>query len=75
MKNHVIKFKESKMIHHAIGRNGLMKCQGLSINVYDDSDMITILPINSKGNVGNCLIDIPRKDLKKLLKLFSLMAI
>lgn len=49
-----------------IGRNGSGKCRGLSINQY--SDFVTMSPLNSKGNVGNCLIDIPTEAIPELVQ-------
>ena len=52
-----------------IGRNGIGKCYGLSIEPYGTSpqSMITIQPINSKGDISSgCSIDIPTEHLSEV---------
>lgn len=51
-----------------IGRNGTGKCIGLDITerikAKGDGVGVTIAPINSKGKVANCNIDIPIQDIE-----------
>jgi hypothetical protein len=53
-----------------MGRNGYFKCKGLMINHLhnEQSEYITIIPITSKGFTGNCMVDIPKEDIKELIK-------
>ena len=54
-----------------VGRNGTGKCIGLHVanrlNVRGDVSAVTISPINSKGLVANCSIDIPFDDIESLV--------
>ena len=42
-----------------VGRNGTGKCAGLEILHLDYVGRIQLSPLNSKGNIANCSIDIP----------------
>lgn len=49
-----------------IGRNGHGKQIGLEVLPIGETtpdQIITLSPINSKGNVANCSLDIPRADI------------
>ena len=50
----------------AMGRNGIMYCRGLYVS--QTNYVVTIRPINSKGHIGNCYIDIPLKNLQLVIE-------
>ena len=64
-----MKWKPQQPETYAIGRNGYIKARGLRINAYETH--IAIFPINSKGEVTNCLIDIPRSSLSELISILE----
>jgi len=45
------------------GRNGTGICRGLYIATGIDDDSVTLAPINSKGDIARCRIDVPKTDL------------
>ena len=46
---------------YAIGRNGISGAIGISFS--DEGNVIQIQPLNTKGNVTNCVIRIPKTDI------------
>lgn len=70
-----IKFKKRCL---AFGKNGHSYCEGLHIGQYtrvSESNevihMTYIQPINSKGNLTKCYIEIPCEDLEKVIKILQ----
>jgi hypothetical protein len=49
----------------AIGRNGTSQAHG--IEICNDGSQINLYPINSKGQVSNCLIPIPKEHLQEVI--------
>jgi len=57
----------------AEGRNGLLKCFGVELlQSYDNRILIT--PINSKGNVSRCTIQIPESAIPEICNALNLLA-
>jgi hypothetical protein len=52
-----------------IGRNGVGFCCGLTC--YEIGDKVVISPINSKGYSANCTIDIPKDQIKNVIKMLK----
>lgn len=42
-----------------LGRNGICYCDGISVLPYSFKACKSIVPMTSKGNLGQCSIDIP----------------
>lgn len=63
-----INFTKPDITTTYVGRNGTGKCIGIDITnrIKAKGDLVgvTISPINSKGNVANCNIDIPFEDIE-----------
>lgn len=57
--------KPSKNITY-VGRNGTGVCTGIYIEDFSSTELnrVIIQPINSKGNIANCSIDIPIEDIE-----------
>lgn len=55
------------------GRNRYCTAIGLELNNYPDVKWIGIQPINSKGHIGNCEIQIPYEDIPELIKILQAM--
>lgn len=51
-----------------MGRNGIGRCVGLSVYVHQDSGVVELRPINSRGNDGKCFIEIPLDAVPQLVK-------
>ena len=51
---------------YAKGRNGRMKCVG--IDLFDNLGVLEISPINSRGIIGNCFIQLPMDKLDELIQ-------
>ena len=68
MKHLQVDFKNSdnKKTTWAMGRNGMMQCHGVSVNIYEDDGQLVVMPINSKGVEGNCFIDMPIDVFKQI---------
>lgn len=51
------------------GRNGMFKCNGLSILPmhFADKDTVWLEPLTSRNVIGHCHIEIPRADIPKLI--------
>lgn len=49
----------------AIGRNGTIKCKGLSL--YGGGSHISIYPITSRGGDGNCMVQVPMASIRVLI--------
>ena len=47
------------------GRNGYMKCSGISLTRQDNS--ILLAPRTSRGFIGRCDVEIPLEDLPALI--------
>ena len=54
----------------SLGRSGTIITTGLDLhkNLWNDGQTVTISPINSKGTVGRCFIEIPTADIPQLIK-------
>lgn len=44
----------------SIGRNGQIKTTGLFVT--DCCEVVTVIPMTSRGEPGNCRIEIPKRD-------------
>lgn len=55
----------------AMGRNGRMFCNGLSM--WSGKTLVSVYPITSKGTEGNCCIDIPLEDIDKVIEALKKM--
>jgi len=62
-----IMFDTSKVTGNAIGRNGVSKCCGLDIYNCLNEELVEFAPINSRGHITNCRIDIPRNNLPEII--------
>jgi hypothetical protein len=60
-----IKFK--KRTTHFLGRNGQMKCGGLTLTT-TAANSVMIEPFTSKGSVGRALLEVPNEDVPALIK-------
>ena len=49
-----------------VGRNGCFKAIGLELNIHPHSKVVSISPITSKNDIGNCIIEIPVEDWKRI---------
>jgi hypothetical protein len=58
-----IKFKRPVQF---IGRNGCFTAIGLNLIVNSHSNAVSIAPITSKNAIGNCLIEIPVEEWKRV---------
>ena len=56
-----------------VGRNGQGRQTGISLTIYDDQ--VRVKPINSKNEIANCLINIPIKDLPKVINTLQSLTI
>lgn len=66
-------FKFSQTVHFQ-GRNGYFKSDGLYITeMQGDFEYIRITPITSKFSLGNCWIEVPKKDLVRLIDELNIM--
>ena len=66
----IITFKNKRVVSYQ-GRNGTGKQIGievLPIGTPNLNQVVTLSPINSKGNVANCMIDIPMADIPEFVK-------
>lgn len=66
MINHV-EFKNDPSDPYYKGRNGDGKCRGLEI-WNSTADLVVIEPINSKGNIANCVITFPKNKLEEVIE-------
>lgn len=48
-----------------MGRNGEGKQDGIVVDQYPDT--VVLGPVNSKGDVANCWIEIPHADIDKVI--------
>jgi len=51
----------------AFGRNGFTKNIGLFLSAYDDS-LIALRYLNSRGNVGRAMIEVPMENVPELIE-------
>jgi hypothetical protein len=51
---------------YAVGRNGNSRQIGLQVEEYP-KNMLEINPVNSKGELTNCAIHIPKEDLPSVI--------
>jgi len=73
---HDLRWK-NKAITKALGRNGTMMCKGINLLPYNklredvrfphSNKFLEISPINSKGNVGRCYIQIPKEMIPEII--------
>lgn len=62
----VIQFSNRKDNTTYTGRNGVGQCFGLDILITQNH--VVLSPVNSKGQVANCEINIPLEDIMKVAK-------
>ena len=55
----------------AEGRNGMSKCHGVELLKFDNRILIT--PINSKGKLTRCVIQIPESAIPEICNAFNLL--
>lgn len=48
-----------------LGRNGYMKCSGIDLS--SSTDVVTLSPLTSRGDVGRCNIEIPLDNLPEVI--------
>jgi hypothetical protein len=53
------------------GRNGLEECVGVDTFVSKASGLVSISPINSKGCVAGCYIEVPVESLDELINMLA----
>ena len=74
--NKELEFKFSRTVHFQ-GRNGYFKSEGLYIceveEVKKTDDHFRIVPVTSKEALGNCWIEVPKKDLVRLIDELNIM--
>jgi hypothetical protein len=54
--------------HTAMGRNGSMKCIGLTLQPFWTEAKIRVWPITSKGEEGNCFIECAYESIDALIE-------
>ncbi len=57
----------------SIGRNGNIKTSGVEFYTNGILNMISIHPITSKGNLGNCMITIPIEAIDEFIHQLELI--
>jgi hypothetical protein len=62
----VIEYSDLSALPNWIGRNGTFKATGLNVS-RTKSDLIQLRPIGKRGLAKNALIEIPVKDIAKLI--------
>lgn len=50
---------------YSLGKNGYMITTG--VEIFESTDVIEVSPINSKGKVGICYIQIPKNKIQELI--------
>jgi len=71
-----INFKNKVTAAEALGRNGTMECRGLDMclsNYYKQEPVIQITPVNSKGGLGRCYIEVPMEDIDAVIDALTQM--
>lgn len=67
--NMIITFKNKRVVSY-IGRNGFGKQIGLEVLGMSNTKeaKVSLSPVNSKGDIANCIIDIPVADIPAVIK-------
>jgi len=63
-------FKNKRVVSY-LGRNGTGKQTGIEILPIGDpssNQVVTLSPVNSNGNIANCMIDIPVNDIPDVVR-------
>jgi hypothetical protein len=64
-------FKDSEQEYSAQGRNGISKVKGLYAGINDIGEYVHLAPINTKGDITNCFIQIPFDELERIAALLQ----
>ena len=60
---------KNKKLTKFTGRNGYFNCSG--IQLYSDNTAVMINPTTSKGEVGNCSIEIPIESIDEVINILK----
>ena len=67
-RSHILTFPDAGACT-AMGRNGKMKVSGTTATYLPGSGRVTIMPLTSRGVVGNCRLDIPIDEIPAFIEM------